>query len=103
ADRIEHLGAEHELIADARSLLLQPAPDPCLAAAAAVGVGGIEHVDAGLERAVHQGERLFFGLAHPEERRRASDPAAIAPPERQPRYLQPGSSATPILHPRRVW
>ena len=45
-DRVEHLRAEEQLIADRRALRLQPAADVRLAAAAAVGIGGVEEVDA---------------------------------------------------------
>ena len=79
-------------------LRLQPAPDERLAAAAAVGVGGVEQVDPGVARAVHQLERLRLVLAHPVERRRGSDAAEVAAAQAEPRDFQAGRSQPPVLH-----
>src|SRR6185436_6800302 len=81
-----------------RSLRLQPAADEALAAPAAVSVGGVEDVDAGLERAIHQRPRLPLVVAHPEELRRRSDAAEVAAAERDPRDLQTRRPETPVLH-----
>src|SRR5690606_28372212 len=57
-------GGDHDLIAPS-GLLLEPAPDDFLGCAAvgasAVNVGGIEEVDAHLQRFVHNAEGFVFG------------------------------------------
>jgi len=97
-DRIEHLRAEKQLLADGRALGIQPAADPRFAAAAAVGVRGIEEVDAGVVGAVHQRECLRFGFSCAEECRRRADAAEIAAAKAKTRYTKPGRSQPPILH-----
>jgi len=86
------------MIADAATLRLQPPPDERFTAPAAVRVGGVEHVDAGLERPVHQLERLRLVLAHAVEGGRRSDAAEVAASEHEARYLQAGRSQAPVVH-----
>ena len=97
-DRIEHLRAEEQLLPDRRSLRLQPSADVAFAAAAAVRVGGVEEIDAGIDRAIHQVERLRLGLAHAEKRRRRADAAEVAAAEPQARNLKAGRSQSSIVH-----
>ena len=97
-DRIEHLRADEQLLPRRRRLSPAAIPDAGFAAAAAVGVGGVEEIDAGIERAIHQRERLRLVLAHSEERRRRADAAEVAAAQPEPRHLQPGRSEAPVVH-----
>ena len=98
AHGVEHLGAEEDLIPHAGSLLLEPGADEGLAPAPAIGVGGVEEVDAGLEGAVHQRERVPLVLALAVELRRRTDAAEV--PAAQPEAGDPeaGRSQSSILH-----
>ena len=66
ADRIEHLRAEQQLIAHRAAFGLQPRADVALAAPAAIGIGGVEEVDAQLPGGIHDREGLLLGLARPK-------------------------------------
>src|SRR5581483_2477410 len=61
-----------------------PAPDPRLAAAAAVAVGRVEPRDARVPGAVHDPHRLVLRDALTEERGRGADAAEVAAAERDP-------------------
>ncbi len=78
ADRVEDFRAEEHLLANRGPLRPQPAADIRFAAPAAVRVGGIEKVHAGVSRVIEQGECLLFVLTHAEERRCRADPAEVA-------------------------
>src|SRR5438128_923812 len=88
------------MIANIRSLRLEPATDVRLAAAAAVRIGRVEDIDTGVQRAVHELERLRFVLAHPVEGGRGSDPAEVAASQDDARDFEAGRSQPPIIHHR---
>ena len=66
-DGVEHFRAQKKLIANARVLCFRPASDERLARAAAIGVGSVEEIDAELERAVHEPERILLAFPHAEK------------------------------------
>ena len=76
----------------AEPLLREPLADRRLAAAAAVGVGRVEDVDADLEGGVHDRERLVVALALAVELGRGADAAEVAAAERDARDLEPGAA-----------
>ena len=90
--RVEHLGRDHDLIA--RGELLQRAAEDLLADAARIHVGGVEEVDAVLERALD--ERTAGGFVeHPRPPlRRAVGHRA----EAEARDLQAGSAEPDVVH-----
>ena len=98
ADRIEHLRAEEQLIACSRPFPLEPLSDEGLAPAAAIGIGGVEEIDAGIRRAVHQLECLRLVLAPPVEFGRRSHAAEIPASQAKTRNLQAGRAQPPIVH-----
>ncbi|MNS88881.1 hypothetical protein D3C72_1228730 [compost metagenome] len=72
------LGGDDDLLAPAAALGEPAAEDllgDALAAHPAVDVGRVEEVDAVLERAVHDGERVRFGGLGPEVHRAQAQPA----------------------------
>jgi len=97
-DGIEHLRAQEQLLPHCRAFRFQPAADVALAAAAAIGVGRIEKVDPGVDRAIHQVERLRLGFAHPEKGGRRTDTAEVAAAESQARHAKAGRSQPSIVH-----
>ncbi len=98
ADRVEGLGAQQHLIAHGRAPLGEPLADRRLAAPAAVGVGGVEHVDAELEGGVHERERLLVALALAVELGGGSDAAEVAAAECDARDLKPGRAERAKVH-----
>src|SRR5437899_266734 len=83
SDRVEDFRAEQQLLPNRRPFCLHPSADVGFAAAAAVRIRGVEEVDPGVERAIHQIERLYLGLALAEElgRRANTSEVAAAKPE----------------------
>ena len=77
-----------------------PAADRPLAAAAAVGVGGVEPVDPGRPGRVHQRERLVLGQPPAEELRRRADSAEVPAAQRDARDSEPRTF--PQHQPRRL-
>jgi len=84
-DGIEDLRAHDDAVAHRGPFRVEPVADERLTASAAVGVSRVEHVDAGVPGAIHQGMCLRLGLPHPVERRRRSHAAEVAAAEDQPR------------------
>src|SRR5262245_20595798 len=66
------------MLSDVSAFALEPLADVRFAAPAAVGIGGVEEVDAQLPGHVHQRESLFLGLALAEEGGRAAHAAEVA-------------------------
>ncbi len=86
AHLVEELGGEHDVVAPA---LERPADD-LLALAAAVDVGGVDEVDAGIERAVdHAHALVVVAVAHLPEHHR---------PEALGADLDARSSQLPVSH-----
>src|SRR6185503_19364260 len=83
SNRVEYLRADKKLLPNGRPFRLEPPADVRFAAAAPVRIRGVEEVDPGVERAIHQVERLRFCLAHAEEGRRRADAAEVAAPKTQ--------------------
>src|SRR5205823_802940 len=86
-DRVEDLRAENEPVAHLEPFRAPPLADPRLAAAAAVGVRGVEGRDAELPGGVHDRERLLPRLALAEEGGRGADPAEVPAAEDEARDL----------------
>src|SRR6266705_933185 len=76
----------------------EPLSDAGLAPAAAIGIGRVEAIDAGVRRAVHQLERLRLVLAKAIEFARRSHAAEIAAPQAKTRNLQASRDQPPIVH-----
>ena len=89
-DRVEDFRAEKELLPDRRAFRLQPSANVAFAAAAAVGIGGVEEVDPAVDRTIHQIERLRLGLAHAEELGRRADAAEVPAAQAQARDPKAG-------------
>ena len=85
--RVVRLGREHRANAPAP----HPGADHPLAAAAAVGVGGVEVVDPLLPRGVHQRERLVLAQPLTEQLGRRADAAEVAAAERDARDRELGA------------
>ena len=77
-----------------------PAADRRLAAATAVGVGGVEVGEAELPGGVHQLERLILRQALAEEGRRRADAAEVAAAQRDPGNRETGEPEWPPGHKR---
>ncbi len=88
--RVEDLAAEQQTIPNGAVLALQPVADEGLAAAAAIGVGGVEPVDAQLPGHVHEHEGLGFRLTHAVELGGAAHAAEVAAAEPERRDLETG-------------
>ena len=80
AHRAVDLGRQHDLLAPPAALR-QPAPDDllgdALAVLAAVDVGGVEEVDAQLQRLVHDREAVGLARLRPEVHRAQAQPADL--------------------------
>src|SRR5207244_8456317 len=96
-DGIEDLGREQQLVAHLP--LLEPGPDDRLGDAAAVAVGGVEIVDAGVPGVVHQGEGRCLVLSLPEQLRRRADAAESPAAQPEDRDSHPGPPKEAVLHP----
>ena len=75
-----------------------PAPDRPLAAAARVGVGGVERRDPELPGPVHDRRRLLVALAPADQVVIGADAAEPAAAEDQARDGDPGATEQPRLH-----
>ena len=95
--RVERLRLDHDAVANVGALRPQPFADERLAAAAAVGVRGVEGGDAQLPGGVHDAERLVALRALAEERRRGADAAEVAAAEDQPRDRNAASAEWQLL------
>src|SRR5439155_2075509 len=84
ARRMEHLRRDPQLVG---APLATPAPDPLLAAAAAVGVAGVEPADPAGPGSGHDRESGLLVRALAEERRRRPDPAEVPAAERESSQL----------------
>ena len=98
AHRVERLRRQHDPLAYVGTLLTQPAAEIRLAAAAAVGVGGVVGRDPGVPGGIEQRMRLILGLARAEERRRRADPAEVAAAEDDPRHVDAAAAERTVLH-----
>src|SRR5207244_12967869 len=92
-DGVEDLGREQQLVAHLP--LLEPGPDDRLGDPAAVAVGGVELVDAGVAGTVHEGEGRHLVLSLPELLRRRADAAEspAAQPEDRASHPRPPTQA----------
>ena len=90
AHRVERLRRQHDPVAHVGTLRTQPAAEIRLAAAAAVGVGGVVRRDPGFPRGVEQRVRLVLGLPAPKNA--GAEP--IPPKLPQPKMIR--DTSTPL-------